>query len=50
METLADQCRQILERGGQMQDVSSGSVEYSVVRIANHVLGGARFLGVRRSG
>ncbi len=43
MRTLADHCRRILEAGGPMQDVSSGSVEYSVVRIANHVLGGARF-------
>jgi choline dehydrogenase-like flavoprotein len=43
MQTLAEQCRQILERGGEMKDLSSGSVEHSVVRIANHVLGGARF-------
>ncbi|MEC4017868.1 GMC family oxidoreductase [Streptomyces sp. H27-D2] len=43
MDTLADQCRQILVRGGDMRDVSSGSVGGSVVRIANHVLGGARF-------
>jgi choline dehydrogenase-like flavoprotein len=43
MQTLAEQCRQILERGGDMQDISHGSVEHSVVRIANHVLGGARF-------
>lgn len=43
METLAEQCHQILVRGGQMHDVSWGSVEYSVVRIANHVMGGARF-------
>lgn len=43
METLAEQCHQILSRGAQTQDVSFGSVEYSVVRIANHVMGGARF-------
>jgi choline dehydrogenase-like flavoprotein len=43
MATLAEVCRQILVRGGEMTDVSSGSVEGSVVRIANHVLGGARF-------
>jgi choline dehydrogenase-like flavoprotein len=43
METLAEQCHQILVRGGEVSDVSWGSVEYSVVRIANHVLGGARF-------
>jgi choline dehydrogenase-like flavoprotein len=43
METLADMCRQILAAGGDMRDLSYGSVENSVVRIANHVLGGARF-------
>lgn len=43
MQTFAEQCRQILVNGGDMRDVSHGSVEYSVVRIANHVLGGARF-------
>jgi choline dehydrogenase-like flavoprotein len=43
MQTLAEQCHQILVRGGEMTDVSWGSVEGSVVRIANHVLGGARF-------
>jgi choline dehydrogenase-like flavoprotein len=43
METLAEQCHQILVRGGDTSDVSFGSVESSVVRIANHVLGGARF-------
>jgi choline dehydrogenase-like flavoprotein len=43
METLAEQCHQVLVRGGEMSDVSWGSVENSVVRIANHVLGGARF-------
>jgi choline dehydrogenase-like flavoprotein len=43
MRELAEQCRAILENGGPVTDVSHGSVEYSVVRIANHVLGGARF-------
>ena len=43
MDTLADTCRSILENGGDMKDVSSGAVGGSVVRIANHVLGGARF-------
>jgi choline dehydrogenase-like flavoprotein len=43
MQTLADTCRQILVAAGDMADISFGSVEYSVVRIANHVLGGARF-------
>ncbi len=43
MQTMAEVCRQILERGGEMRDLSWGSVEFSVVRIANHVLGGARF-------
>lgn len=43
MEALAEQCRQILVSGGDVRDVSWGSVQHSVVRIANHVLGGARF-------
>ncbi|HEX2058975.1 MAG TPA: GMC family oxidoreductase [Actinomycetota bacterium] len=43
MNVLAEQCRQILVNGGDMRDVSWGSVGGSVVRIANHVLGGARF-------
>jgi choline dehydrogenase-like flavoprotein len=43
METFAEQCRQILLNGGDVRDVSWGSVQNSVVRIANHVLGGARF-------
>jgi len=45
METLAEQCHQILVHGGAISDVSWGSVENSIVRIANHVLGGARFGG-----
>ena len=48
MNTLADQCKRILEAGGPMQDLSWGSVGGSVVRIANHVLGGARFGTDRR--
>ena len=43
MQTLADMCRQVITAGGETSDISFGSVEYSVVRIANHVLGGARF-------
>lgn len=43
MATFADQCRRILEAGGETSDLSSGAVGSSVVRIANHVLGGARF-------
>jgi choline dehydrogenase-like flavoprotein len=43
MQTFADMCRQILAAGGDTADISFGSVENSVVRIANHVLGGARF-------
>ena len=43
METLAEQCHQILVRAGDTSDVSFGSVENSVVRIANHILGGTRF-------
>lgn len=43
MDELAEQCRQILLHGGEVRDVSWGSVQHSVVRIANHVMGGARF-------
>ncbi|HKU11347.1 MAG TPA: GMC family oxidoreductase [Sinomonas sp.] len=43
MDTLAEQCHQILVHAGDTTDVSYGSVENSVVRIANHVLGGIRF-------
>jgi choline dehydrogenase-like flavoprotein len=43
MDTFADVCRRILDAGGPTRDLSSGSVGGSVVRIANHVLGGARF-------
>lgn len=43
MDTFAEQCRRILVNGGDVRDVSHGSVQHSVVRIANHVLGGARF-------
>lgn len=43
MATFADQCRRTLEAGGEVSHLSSGAVGDSVVRIANHVLGGARF-------
>lgn len=43
MDTLAEQCHQILVRAGETTDVSWGSVENSVVRIANHIMGGTRF-------
>lgn len=44
MDTFADRCGQILAAGGgDPETLSSGSVGNSVVRIANHVLGGARF-------
>jgi choline dehydrogenase-like flavoprotein len=43
MDTFAGICHRILELGGDVRDISSGSVGNSVVRIANHVLGGARF-------
>jgi choline dehydrogenase-like flavoprotein len=43
MNELAEQCRRILVSGGDVRDVSWGSVGGSVVRIANHVLGGVRF-------
>lgn len=43
MQTLADTCRQVLAAAGEVADISFGSVENSIVRIANHVLGGARF-------
>jgi choline dehydrogenase-like flavoprotein len=44
MSTLADQCGEILRRGGEgVQFAGQGSVGGQVSRIANHVLGGARF-------
>lgn len=44
MDTLADQCGEILRRGGEgVQFSGQGSVGGQVSRIANHVLGGARF-------
>jgi len=47
MNTLADQCRQILVRGcPEGADLSSGHVAMASnapARIANHILGGARF-------
>lgn len=47
MDQLSEQCRNILLAGvPEVQDVSSGGVylaENSLARIANHILGGARF-------
>jgi len=44
MDILADQCGEILRRGGEgVQFSGQGSVGGQVSRIANHVLGGARF-------
>jgi choline dehydrogenase-like flavoprotein len=44
MDVLADQCGEILRRGGEgVQFSGQGSVGGQVSRIANHVLGGARF-------
>jgi choline dehydrogenase-like flavoprotein len=44
MSTLAHQCGEILRRGGEgVQFAGQGSVGGQVSRIANHVLGGARF-------
>ena len=45
MDNLAGQCRAILERGGVTDIGAGGSYQAvnGIVRIANHVLGGARF-------
>lgn len=43
MDVFAQVCREILVAGGTTDTVSAGSVKDSVSRIANHVLGGARF-------
>jgi choline dehydrogenase-like flavoprotein len=44
MGVLADRCAEILRRGGDGVEVTgSGHVGGNVARIANHVLGGARF-------
>ena len=44
MDILANQCGEILRRGGEgVQFSGQGSVGGQVSRIANHVLGGARF-------
>jgi choline dehydrogenase-like flavoprotein len=44
MDTLANQCGEILRHGGEgVQFSGQGSVGGQVSRIANHVLGGARF-------
>jgi choline dehydrogenase-like flavoprotein len=44
MDVLAEQCAEILRRGGPgVEIIGFGHVGSSVSRIANHVLGGARF-------
>ena len=49
MDVLADQCEQILLRGGansNLDEIEEGgiySAENALSRIANHILGGARF-------
>ena len=46
MDVLANECREILLKGISAVDlvgIESGSVEDQGVRIANHILGGARF-------
>jgi choline dehydrogenase-like flavoprotein len=43
MDVLADRCKAILENGGVEQVTGSGNVGGNVARIANHILGGARF-------
>jgi choline dehydrogenase-like flavoprotein len=46
MTVLADECREILLKGISQADlvgIESGSVKDQGVRIANHILGGARF-------
>ena len=55
MRTLADRCREILENGGTAKkpitNINAGGVSDSVnprARIANHVMGGARF-GLERN-
>ena len=47
MDTMAEQCGQVLKLGAgkdpTFQFLGQGSVEGSPIRIANHILGGARF-------
>jgi choline dehydrogenase-like flavoprotein len=46
MNTLASQCAEVLRRAGAAGGVESGGVhlaENAWARIANHILGGARF-------
>jgi choline dehydrogenase-like flavoprotein len=51
MDVMADQCKRILEAGVEASDLGGleyGSVRGSGWRIANHILGGARF-GLNRN-
>lgn len=46
MDTLAEQCAQVLIRGNASNDLGEGGVyngETALARIANHIMGGARF-------
>lgn len=46
MDTLAQQCAQVLIRGGVTSELGEGGVyvgESALSRIANHIMGGARF-------
>jgi choline dehydrogenase-like flavoprotein len=51
MDALADVCRQIMANGvPEYTELGSGSVYGNAVRIANHILGGARFAATRDLG
>jgi len=43
MDVMAEQCAKILRAAGAVDEPSKGGVYHDVSRIANHVLGGARF-------
>ena len=43
MDVMAEQCARILRAAGAVGEPSKGGVYHDVSRIANHVLGGARF-------
>ena len=43
MDVMAEQCARILRAAGAVEEPSKGGVYHDVSRIANHVLGGARF-------
>jgi choline dehydrogenase-like flavoprotein len=43
MDVMAEQCAKILRAGGAIEEPSKGGVYHDISRIANHVLGGARF-------